>query len=41
MYNVENFVRLTRINEYFKVLLLLFPLIFMISPQNLFSYRDR
>jgi 4-hydroxybenzoate polyprenyltransferase len=38
MYNVENFVRLTRINEYFKVLLLLFPLIFMISPQNFFSY---
>jgi len=38
MYNVENFVRLTRINEYFKVLLLLFPLIFIISPQNLFSF---
>jgi 4-hydroxybenzoate polyprenyltransferase len=38
MYNVENFVRLTRVNEYFKVLLLIFPLIFIISPQNLFSY---
>jgi 4-hydroxybenzoate polyprenyltransferase len=38
MYNIENFVRLTRINEYFKVLLLLFPLIFIISPQNLLSF---
>jgi 4-hydroxybenzoate polyprenyltransferase len=37
MLNFETFMRLTRINEYLIVLLLSFPLIFYISPQNLFS----
>jgi 4-hydroxybenzoate polyprenyltransferase len=38
MLYIEILVRLTRINEYLKVLILIFPLIFLISPQNLFSY---
>ena len=32
-------VRLTRIDRYLYVLILIFPLIFLISPQNLFSYK--
>lgn len=32
------FIRFTRINNYLHVLFLIFPLIFLISPTNLFSY---
>ena len=32
-------LRLTRVNEYLKVLMFIFPLIFLISPQNLFTHK--
>jgi 4-hydroxybenzoate polyprenyltransferase len=33
------FIRFTRINDYVHILFLIFPLIFLISPTNLFSHR--
>ena len=38
MFDIEILVRLTRIYRYLHVLILIFPLIFLISPKNLFSY---
>jgi len=40
MLNIESLLRLTRADEYLKVLFLVFPLIFLISPQNLFTYKS-
>lgn len=37
MSNIGPYIRLTRLNEYIYVLLLTFPLIFLISPEKLFS----
>lgn len=39
MFDIKVFLRLTRINEYFNKLILIFPLIFLISPQNFFTYK--
>lgn len=39
MYETGIVVRFTRIFDYVYVLLLIFPLIFLISPHNLFSYK--
>lgn len=39
MYNNGIFFRFTRLGDYVHVLFLIFPLIFLISPANLFSYR--
>ena len=39
MYEKDIFIRFTRLDGYFHVLLLIFPLIFLISPMNLFSYK--
>ena len=40
MLNIESLLRLTRVNEYLKGLFLVFPLIFLVSPQNLFTYTS-
>lgn len=39
MYNNRIFFRFTRLSDYVHVLFLIFPLIFLISPADLFSYR--
>ncbi len=39
MYNNGIFFRFTRLGDYVHVLILIFPLIFLISPDNLFSYK--
>lgn len=39
MYNDGIFFRFTRLGDYVHVLFLIFPLIFLISPADLFSYR--
>lgn len=39
MFDTRIFVRFTRIDTYLPVLILIFPLIFLISPENLLSYR--
>lgn len=39
MFEQRIFVRFTRIDGYLHVLLLIFPLIYLISPANLFSYK--
>jgi 4-hydroxybenzoate polyprenyltransferase len=39
MYDTGLFVRFTRINDYIHILFLIFPLIFLISPTYLFSYK--
>jgi 4-hydroxybenzoate polyprenyltransferase len=39
MYNSDFFVRFTRIFDYIHVMVLIFPLVFLISPLNLISQR--
>lgn len=39
MFDTGIYVRFTRIYDYLHVLILIFPLIFLISPTNLFSYK--
>jgi len=39
MFDVKILVRLTRMTTYLYVLILILPLIFLISPQSLFSYK--
>ncbi len=39
MHNSSLIVRFTRISEYIHVLLLIFPLVFLISPENVFTYK--
>lgn len=39
MFDTRIFVRFTRVDTYLPVLILIFPLIFLISPENLLSYR--
>ncbi len=39
MYNNGIFFRFTRLGDYVHVLFLIFPLIFLISPNNFFSYK--
>ena len=39
MFDIKILLRLTRIEEYLPRLILIFPLIFLIFPQNFFSYK--
>jgi len=39
MFGIKTLLRLTRINEYLNKLILIFPLIFLISPQNILTYK--
>jgi len=39
MFDIKTLVRLTRMREYLHKLILIFPLIFLISPQNILTYK--